>query len=47
MNSPPAKFPTTPGEHGLSYAQRFAFQNAGGFTVEIRGRRLRVIPVSE
>ena len=43
----PPKFPTTPAEHGLSYAQRFAFQNRSGFTVVIRGRRLNVIPVSE
>jgi hypothetical protein len=43
----PPKFPTTPREHGLTYAKRFAFQNSSGFTVVIRGRRLRVIPVSE
>ena len=35
----PPKFPTTPAEHGLSYAQRFAFQNRSGFTVVIRGLR--------
>jgi hypothetical protein len=43
----PPLSPTTPGEHNLSYPQRFAFHNRNGFTIEIRGRRLLVIPVSE